>query len=156
MIDSDLCRAARGLLDWSQQQLAEAAQVGLSTVKRFEANHGMPVKNNLAAIRHALEQGGVGFISEEEGGPGVLKQLLRFRAYIRGEGLHFEIEYADLMLEELDNVFSLSFRINETALAKLAGRPIVDEADAKAAVRKKQASLIATIKRKLGRPIFDP
>jgi len=37
MISSSQCRAARGLLDWSQQQLANAANVGIVTVRHFEA-----------------------------------------------------------------------------------------------------------------------
>ena len=31
-----LSRAARGLLDWTQQELADAARIGASTVRLFE------------------------------------------------------------------------------------------------------------------------
>ncbi|AXS39237.1 XRE family transcriptional regulator [Breoghania sp. L-A4] len=65
------CRAARGLIDWSQAQLAQAASVGLSTVRNFETGRSNPVKNNLNAIRTALETAGVEFISGNGGGPGV-------------------------------------------------------------------------------------
>lgn len=64
-------RAARGLLDWSQSRLAEAAGVSLSTVKDFEAGRRQPVPNNLTAIRAALEAAGVEFIPEDGGGAGV-------------------------------------------------------------------------------------
>ena len=65
------CRAGRALLDWSQAQLAEAARVGNSTVRNFEAGRSLPVTNNLDAIRRALEAAGVEFIPENGGGAGV-------------------------------------------------------------------------------------
>jgi transcriptional regulator with XRE-family HTH domain len=64
-------RAARGLVEWSQSDLAEAASVGLSTVRNFEAGRSTPIANNLAAIRSALESVGVQFIPENGGGAGV-------------------------------------------------------------------------------------
>ena len=58
------CRAARALLDWTQDQLAEAAGVGVSTVKLFEAGKRQPMRQNLEAMRRALEGAGVRFIGD--------------------------------------------------------------------------------------------
>lgn len=65
------CRAARGLLEWSQDELAKAAGVGLSTVRDFEKGRRQPIANNMAAIRSALEKAGLDFIPENGGGAGV-------------------------------------------------------------------------------------
>jgi ribosome-binding protein aMBF1 (putative translation factor) len=63
------CRAARGWLDWSQQDLATRAKVSLSTVRDFEKRRRKPISNNLNAMRHALEAAGIEFI--DDGAPGL-------------------------------------------------------------------------------------
>jgi DNA-binding transcriptional regulator YiaG len=75
MLTAEQSRAARGLLDWSQNDLAEASNLGHSTIRNFEAGRRVPGINNLVAIRRALEQAGVVIIDEgdasEGGGAGV-------------------------------------------------------------------------------------
>jgi DNA-binding transcriptional regulator YiaG len=58
-------RAARGWLDWTQDDLAKAASVSLSTVRDFEKGRRVPIGNNLAAMRVALEAKGIGFVDGE-------------------------------------------------------------------------------------------
>lgn len=67
-------RAARGLVDWSQSDLASRSNLSESTIRDFEKGRRVPGPNNLAAIRHALEAAGVVFLEDGQsidGGPGV-------------------------------------------------------------------------------------
>jgi len=65
----DQSRAARGLLDWSQAELAARSNLSESTIRDFEKGRRVPSINNLAAIRRALEVAGVQFIDGDQ--PGV-------------------------------------------------------------------------------------
>jgi predicted transcriptional regulator len=65
-------RAARGLLGWSQTELAKRAGVSLPTVKRVEGDFGPRVSEEARLkLTRALEWAGVLFIEENGGGPGV-------------------------------------------------------------------------------------
>jgi predicted transcriptional regulator len=71
MITPEQCRAARGLLAWGQQELANKASVGVVTVRQFEAGTNQPRRATLSVIKRAFEEAGVEFIDENGGGPGV-------------------------------------------------------------------------------------
>lgn len=67
-------RAARGLVGWSQTDLATAAGIGLATVQRLESQDGMlrGMTDTIWKIRKALEEAGIIFIDGDEStGPGV-------------------------------------------------------------------------------------
>lgn len=66
-----LSRAARGMLDWSQTELATRSNLSESTVRDFEKGRRIPSVNNLAAIQQALEAAGLEFIPENGGGAGI-------------------------------------------------------------------------------------
>ncbi len=71
MITASQCRAARALLDWSQQHLAGQSRVGIVTIRQLEAGAHEPRPATLQVVRQALEKAGVEFIDENGGGPGV-------------------------------------------------------------------------------------
>jgi transcriptional regulator with XRE-family HTH domain len=71
MITASQCRAARALLDWSQQHLASQSRVGIVTIRQLEAGVHEPRPATLQVVRQALESAGVEFIDENGGGPGV-------------------------------------------------------------------------------------
>ena len=60
------CRAARGFLDWSQSDLATAANVSLSTIRDYEKGRRIPIANNLAAMEAALRAQGIGLSAEND------------------------------------------------------------------------------------------
>lgn len=65
------CRAARGLIRWTQDDLAEKAQVSVVTVRNFENEKSAPQRASLDVLRRALEAAGIVFIPENGGGAGV-------------------------------------------------------------------------------------
>src|SRR5258708_37572335 len=71
MITPAQSRAARALLAWNQQDLANEAGVGIVTVHQLEAGTSQPRRATLDVIRRAFERAGVEFIDENGGGPGV-------------------------------------------------------------------------------------
>jgi transcriptional regulator with XRE-family HTH domain len=59
---------ARAGVDWGVRDLARAANVAASTVSRFESGQNINL-SSLTAMKEALENAGVQFISENGGGP---------------------------------------------------------------------------------------
>lgn len=54
-------RAARGMLDWTQADLAAASLLGKSTIRNFEVQHHETTSANLSAIMNAFTSAGVIF-----------------------------------------------------------------------------------------------
>lgn len=71
MITPRQIRAARALLGWSQQQLADRAIVSVNAVARLERGSVDPRLSTLDAVRKALSRGGVEFIPADGRGEGV-------------------------------------------------------------------------------------
>ena len=57
-------RAARGLLRWSQEDLASRAEVSVVSIRTFEGEKSIARKATLRALRTVLEAAGVEFIGE--------------------------------------------------------------------------------------------
>jgi transcriptional regulator with XRE-family HTH domain len=66
------CRAARALLNWTQDDLAARAEVSRSTVRGFESGQHELQRASAAAILRALEGAKVVFLdADATSGPGV-------------------------------------------------------------------------------------
>jgi transcriptional regulator with XRE-family HTH domain len=65
------CRAARGLLDWTQDELAEHAGLSRSTVRGFERRHHDLQAASEQRIVRTFAEAGVQLIPAGTAGPGV-------------------------------------------------------------------------------------
>ncbi|MBX6373148.1 MAG: helix-turn-helix transcriptional regulator [Acetobacteraceae bacterium] len=70
-ISAAQCRAARALLGWSREKLAEISGVPLRTLADFELKNTAPRATTTGKLAAALRGAGVEFIAENGGGQGV-------------------------------------------------------------------------------------
>jgi hypothetical protein len=70
LITAEQCRAARGLLDWTQAELARRVSISVVSLRAFEGGREMRA-SNLKLLKLTFEQAGVVFIPENGGGAGV-------------------------------------------------------------------------------------
>lgn len=71
MITARQIRAARALLGWSQQELADKAIVSLNALTRLERGNVDPRVSTLQAIQTALEKAGIEFLTDNGKGEGL-------------------------------------------------------------------------------------
>jgi len=73
MISSKQIKAARALLGWRGKDLAERSGVGVTTLRRYELQEGVPNANAsvIKAIKDCLEEAGIVFSGDPVKSPGV-------------------------------------------------------------------------------------
>jgi len=76
LMTKEQCRAARGLLGWSQEDLKKSANVARGTLADFERGVRTPYERTLRDLQKAMEEAGVEFMPENGNGAGV-----RFRKF---------------------------------------------------------------------------
>jgi len=68
MITARQSRAARALLGWTQEALADNARTSLTALKRLESESGLVVDESTQdQVRRALEAAGIVFLSTDKG-----------------------------------------------------------------------------------------
>ena len=65
MITASQCRAARGLLDWTQKDLAEKSRIGIVTIRQFEGGKTEPMHATMVVLKRAFEAAGVEFLAQD-------------------------------------------------------------------------------------------
>ena len=124
ILGASTCRAARGLLDWTQTELAAEAEVGLGMLRNFEAGRCFPGETNLFALQRALEKAGVEFLSD--GGvrlhpdritfkPDYVVDRYKFRLIVRRRGRDIIV---DVPRETVDDAAGLTGASTEQRRAK--------------------------------------
>jgi predicted transcriptional regulator len=71
MITARQIRAARALLGWSQQQLADRAIVSLNALARMEKGNVDSRVSTVVAVQKALTKAGIEFLDADAKGEGV-------------------------------------------------------------------------------------
>jgi len=71
MVTARQIRAARALLGWSQQRLADSAVVSVNALVRLERGQVDSRASTIRAVQTALSRGGVDFMPAGEFGEGV-------------------------------------------------------------------------------------
>ena len=85
MITGRQVRAARALLNWSREMLAEKSVVALTALKRLESERGLPVHESTRDhVRRALEASGMLFIESDRGRGVMLLNAAPARAARKG------------------------------------------------------------------------
>ena len=79
MLSSSQLRAARALLGWSGTNLAEKSGVGITTLRRYELQKGIPSANTsvLLTLKNTLENAGIEFTGDPLVNPGVTLRIKR-------------------------------------------------------------------------------
>ncbi|HUH50111.1 MAG TPA: helix-turn-helix transcriptional regulator [Mycoplana sp.] len=77
MITPAQCRAGRALIDWTKDQLAEAANISARTISDFERGKKIASEASREAIERAFFEGGVLLVGEDEAGVGVRLKFTR-------------------------------------------------------------------------------
>lgn len=65
MITLPQIRAARGLLNWTQRELAHAAGISIRALNMIEQERSVPRQETLRALENALQSAGVAFCEEQ-------------------------------------------------------------------------------------------
>jgi len=77
-------KAARALLDWSQNDLADAAGLSINTIRNLELGYISPRGSTTNVVRQALEDAGLEFIDNE----GIKRRMEEVKIYQGADSCH--------------------------------------------------------------------
>jgi transcriptional regulator with XRE-family HTH domain len=114
------CRAARAMLNWSQNDLETAARVSKKTIADFERDQRSQQSRTIEAIEVALTAHGIIFIPQNGAGEGVRKRASMPRLFRRDDVGHREwVAFAFDYKQNRITGFILYETLSSTALADI-------------------------------------
>jgi transcriptional regulator with XRE-family HTH domain len=119
MLTSEQVKAARSLLRWNQEALAEASGVSLPAIKRLEQMPGQlsALSKTVDAIVAAFKNAGVDFIDENGGGAGV---RLRKGREMKDQFVVEEADETSIRIRALSTADRFSFVIKDRKIGSAA------------------------------------
>lgn len=109
-------RGARGILNWSQADLAERTGISATSIGSIENGQTSPRTNTLIQIRKAFEDSGIEFIGQE----GIRLRTGQVRTYSGKQGfLEFFDHLYNTVKDQGDEIFASN--VEEKKFLKLAG-----------------------------------
>jgi transcriptional regulator with XRE-family HTH domain len=111
------CRAARALLNWSQEELSERSGVAKKTIADLERDARFATERTSSALQETLEASGVVFIPANGGGPGVRLSMALPRLVRRDDIV--DMSHVAFRFEHKNNRHTAI--VGYAALATLAG-----------------------------------
>jgi transcriptional regulator with XRE-family HTH domain len=81
-ITSEQIKAARAALGLTVKSISDVTEIGLATLKRYEASSGIPKsrKGHLETLQSFFEAAGIEFIGTPDDGPGIRIHSRRSKA----------------------------------------------------------------------------
>jgi transcriptional regulator with XRE-family HTH domain len=122
MIDDKQIRAARAVLDWSQDQLALESGVARATIKNIENKFGVPRGDTIRAIQLTLERAGIEFLSSS----GVRLRDRMIETYEGADANRILVEDMYETLRDTGGEISIAF-LNETRAVQDLGSEYLKE-----------------------------
>ncbi|MDD3181287.1 MAG: helix-turn-helix domain-containing protein [Alphaproteobacteria bacterium] len=115
-IGSRQIKAARALLDWSQDDLASATKLSIATVRKLELGYISPRSSTTDVLRHTLEEAGIEFTDAD----GVRRRQEEVRIY---QGAHGCLSFLEDVISTAKKDGSELFAVasSDLALAYLFG-----------------------------------
>lgn len=102
VLDPQIVKSARVMLQWSQGELARRAGIAVSTLAEFEKGERVPIANNLQAIKEALEQAGISLAPQ-----GAARFALSFYLLCSSGGAELHFQFTPEGKGAVDELLSL-------------------------------------------------